>query len=614
MRFFIATALILIAAGICAQDRLGDSLPEGAVQRLGTLRMRYSTGIGDLIYLPDGRAAVAAGGKVDIWDTADGQIVESHAVTDASVTGINVSADGTRLLVADSNSLVREYDLTTAEEIRQWPTEQSSLQSAHYSPDETHVLTTGSRPPTIKEWDLDSGDELVSITGKMHYFHEAIYDAAGETACVVGGAGSNEVISQFDLATGEMLKTWLKDYYTHDRSIVLSEDGERILVGSRHSATEWLLSSHEQQGKFTGHHGHAVTAVAYCKEPEQLLTGSRDGSIRRWDRLTGDILLRWFPHEAYAAHIRVSPDGKWVLSYGRGQVAVSSIEDGSPRVAWDRHGGPVQAVATLPGGRCVSGSADSTLRVWDTTTGDALATIGSVGIGAFSVATSADGSRVAAGCKDGIVREYGMPGGELLRELKGHLGYVRSVTYTPKGHHLLSSAGDGTVRVWGAEGDTPTKILEGHRGGVLSVAVSPDGQSALTGGRDATVRLWDLRSGATTRVMEAHRGWVEGVTFTGDGQAVSVARDGRLISWNLATGEPLQEIEAGGALYAIALSADGASIYAGGSGVAGEWDVATGARIRELAGHQGTVFGLAADPETGKVISASQDTTLLVWE
>ncbi|MFN7171115.1 MAG: WD40 repeat domain-containing protein, partial [Candidatus Omnitrophota bacterium] len=85
--------------------------------------------------------------------------------------------------------------------------------------------------------------------------------------------------------------------------------------------TEWELATYKCLKTFTGHHGGAVTSVAYCKEPEQLLTGSRDGSIRRWNRLEGKALLRWCPHNGAVTHLAVSPDGRWVLSYASRHLA-----------------------------------------------------------------------------------------------------------------------------------------------------------------------------------------------------------------------------------------------------------------------------------------------------
>jgi len=611
-------AVLLSASLSCVpadEDRFGDLLPAGAVERLGTLRMRYPSGFADLGYLPGGRGLIAVGRTVQIWDLESARLVDSQTVCEGSIRRMVARPDGSRLLITDSAGNVVEWSLVTQSQVREWPTSQQGLTTAHYSPDGARVLTTGSSPPTIKEWDLATGEELVAVTGRMHYFHEAIYGPEGKTAIVDGGAGASEVLAQYNLSTGEMVHTWLKDYYTHSKSIELSADRKRLLIGSRHSATEWLMDDHKQLKKFSGHHGHAVTAVAYCRNPDELLTGSRDGSIRRWNRLEGKVLLRWAPHERYVTRIVVSPDGKWVLSYGGGTVEETSIDTGQPRIPIERHREAVTSVAALGIDSVVSGSSDGALRIWNIATGKCLRTIAGATLGAYAVATHPKGRAVAAGCKDGVVRLFDTDDGSLLRELKGHLGYVRAVTYTPSGDRLLSAAGDGTVRVWGAGGDEPLSILRGHRGGVLAVAVSPDGRLVAGGGRDGTVRLWELHNGKLLHTLKGHRGWVQAVAFSTDSASVfSGAGDGGIIKWDVAAGRSILSMHHRSAVYCMAVSIDGKMLYAGAADdKISCWDVATGERTRTLGSHGGDVLGLAFSPDGRRLVSASQDTTLLVW-
>lgn len=603
----------LITATAAARDRYGDPLPERATQRLGTLRMRYPGGIGDLNYLPDGRAVIASGQNIEIWNTATGELQATHKVSESSVVSVEPRRDGQSLLLGDSAGSVLEWDLAQRKVVRTWKTGQARLTAAHYSPDEQRVLTTGSTPPTLKEWDLATGRELAAITGKMHAFLEGIYAPDGKTAFVDGSAGSGEVLAHYDLATGKLLHAWLKDYYTHGRSIVLSEDGQRLLVGSRHKATEWAIDGFKPLKEYSGHHGHAVVSVAYCRQSDELLTGSRDGSIRRWNRQEGKVLARWFAHQGHVTRIRVSPDGQWVLSYGTGTLAECSMADGSPRIAWERHDQPVQAVALLPDGRVVSGSGDGTVRLWDAATGRSPLTIPGANLGAYALAASADGQRIAAGCKDGIVREFAVADGKLLRERKGHLGYIRALVYTPNGDRLLSSADDGSVRVWSEASDEPVQILEGHRGGVLAVAVSADSRFALSGGRDGTVRHWDLGAGKELRVMEGHRGWVEAVAFAGP-HALSGARDRRVLRWDLGTGKQAGEMTHAGRVRALAVTPDGRHVCAGGDdSTIGLWEIASGERLATFTGHLAAVNAVAVTGDGQRLVTASDDTTLLVW-
>lgn len=611
----MAVAFILISAAMVtaqqATDGLGDALPAGAIQRLGTLRMKYNSGVTDIAYLLDGRGLVASGANLDVWDLGTGTIETTYKPTGGSMACLNLSRDGRRLLFISGGEVV-EWSIAEQAVLHRFPTNLAGLASVCYSPDETRVLTAGRTPPTIKEFDLATGQELISIQGTAAQFYKAVYGPGGKTAFV--GTGFETVLAHYDLTTGALLNEWFKDYCAYD--LCMSADETRLLVGSRSMASEWEIEGYKELRRFKGHHGGAVNGLTYCREPEQILTGSRDGSIRRWDRTTGEILLRWFPHESYATMIRVSPDGSKVLSYGARLVAESHMATGKPTVEWERHVGAVEACAWMPDGvRAVSASSDGTLRVWDTQTGKSLQTIAGANLGAWSLAVSPDGARAAAGCKDGVLREFNLSDGALLREMKGHLGYVRAVAYTSDGSRLLSSADDGSIRIWEPGATEAGAVLKGHRGGVLAVAVSADDRVVVGGGRDGTIRLWNTADGSAVQVMEGHRGWVECVAFAAGGnEVVSTGRDGRLLRWNVESGELTGEIAVGPWLRALAVARDGQHVYVSGDdAMITGWDVTTGEQTTSLKGHEARVDGLAVSPDGERLLSASADTTLLVW-
>jgi len=591
---------------------MGDPLPQGAVQRLGTLRMKYNRGLSDMCYLPDGRGVVASGSSIHIWDLAKGKIESTHKVCDAALSCLQARKDGRALLFADRAGNVVEWDVREQSVRHRFATGQKGLRWAFYSPDETRVLTTGTVPPTLKAWDLATGGELVSIEGDMAIFMKGIFGPDGKTAFV--GGGYNTILARYDLTTGKKLKEWFTNYRVYD--LCLSPDRKRLLVGSRSMATEWQIDGYKLLKKFTGHHGGAVNGVAYCQEPEQVLTGSRDGSIRRWDRLTGKVLLRWFPHESYANIIRVSPDGRRALSYGARLLAESDLATGKPRLEWERHAGAVYGVAFTPDGtRVVSGSADGTLRVWDVATAATVRVIEGVRLGAHAVAVSPDGSKVAAGAKDSILREFSLADGTLLRELAGHRGYVRAVAYSHDGTRLLSSADDGSVRVWVEGKSEPAAVLEGHRGGVLSVAVSPDDRLVASAGRDGAVRVWDLTKGLPLRTLEGHRGWVEAVAFAGPDLVLSGGRDGRVLRWDAGSGKLLGDATHGGCVYGLACSPDGTAAYSAGSAPNVTcWRLPTGEKATTLNGHESNAAAAALSPDGKLLVTAAADATLLMWD
>jgi len=603
----------LVSAGEPKYDLLGDPLPGGVVQRLGTTRMR--TSLRDFCYLPDGRAVVVSGGYAHIWDLAAGRVQESTKVSDAYVMSVVCHPQKKVLLLTDSSGKVFEWDWEGKVEPRGWQTGQGGLLYACYSPDCRRVLSSGN-PPTIKEWELESGRQLVAIESELVTTRcGAIYGPNGKTAILGGGYDHN--LEHYDLATGKLLRKWCSIYEAKD--LALSPDQKSITLGVEDRALEWSLEDYTVLHNYKHCPGEAgrIFSVAYLPHTNQVLCGGRDWSLHRWDRETGQRVFSWTPHQGPVTRLCVSPDQRWALSYGSNLLIETSIATGEPRLKWDRHTGSVEAAAFLPAGQhVVSASSDATLRVWDTASGETVQPIRGAKLGAYAVDVSPDGKRIVAGCKDGIVREFAVAGGTLLRELTGHRGYVRAVKYTHDASRLISSAGDGSIRMWAPDMAEPVTILRGHRGGVLALDISPDDQRVASGGRDGTVRVWDAATGKLLQTHVGHRGWVECVLFLPDGMHVlSAGRDGRILQWALNTGNVVKEFAHDIWIEALASTPDGSRVLsAGQAGAVTCWDLGTGKKTGSLAGHREYINALAVSPDGRQLLSGSNDGTLLVWE
>ena len=613
----VAAGLLSMGLGAGAQprtDSLGDTLPEGALQRLGTLKMRYGS-VGGLAYLPDGTGVVLAGGSVHLWNLAAGALQSSTELSATALTSVELRADGKALLLADGAGKVYEFDPESKTVLRSWETEQRGLRSARYSPDGTRLLVAGNSPLGYMELDMASGGKTAA--GRVDFAETrcgAIYGPDGTT--VIMGGGYEHLLEHRVLATGELLGKWASNYEA--KQIRLSPDKSTVLVGVESCAEEYKLADYSLLHRYDPVPGEAGRCYAHCFAPgrDEAVLGLRTGSIHRFDRATGQERLRWMAHSGVITAVAVSPDERHVLSFGGGLLCESDMETGEPRLRWERHSGPVQAVVFIPqGDRVVSGSEDATLRVWDPRSGECLLRIEGATLGAYALAVSPDGERVAAACKDGVIREFALADGHLLRELRGHRGFVRSVAYAHDGSRLVSSGDDGSVRLWSQGEATAPVVLRGHLGGVLSVAVSADDRMVLSGGRDGSVRLWSPDEAREVGRHERHRGWVEAVAFAGGGQwAVSTGRDGKVMRWDLQTGEVVARGDNGGWTYDLAVSLEGTVAYCSAASGANCWDLADGHSVAQWRGHAAGAGCLAVSPDGGLVVTGSSDTSLLVWE
>ncbi len=95
----------------------------------------------------------------------------------------------------------------------------------------------------------------------------------------------------------------------------------------------------------------------------------------------------------------------------------------------------------------------------------------------LSVSFSVDGHTVASASLDTTVKIWDVSSGTLLRTLEGHVGGVDFVAFSSAGKILASASRDHTVKIWETTSGKLLRTLEGHTNGVRSVAFSADGQA-----------------------------------------------------------------------------------------------------------------------------------------
>src|SRR5262249_13461319 len=117
--------------------------------------------------------------------------------------------------------------------------------------------------------------------------------------------------------------------------------------------------------------------------------------------------------------------------------------------AW-RHWGPVKAVAVSPDGKIIaSGGDDTTVRLWELSTGRELAAFRDHNGKIFALAFSPDGKTLAAaGDNDINIRLWDVPQRKLRGTLQGHKGGVQSIAFAPDGKTLASCSQDNTFKIW----------------------------------------------------------------------------------------------------------------------------------------------------------------------
>ena len=137
----------------------------------------------------------------------------------------------------------------------------------------------------------------------------------------------------------------------------------------------------------------------------------------------------------------------------------------------------------------------------------------------MACAFSPDGARIVSGSSDTSLRLWDASSGRCIRTLEGHSGGVTTCAFSPDGARIVSGGYDKSLRLWDANSGQCIRTLEGHSDIVTACAFSPDGARIVSGGYDTSLRLWDADMGACLRIHAISRA----------GHAVWDPRDSTLI-------------------------------------------------------------------------------------
>jgi small GTP-binding protein len=283
-------------------------------------------------------------------------------------------------------------------------------------------------------------------------------------------------------------------------------------------------------------------------------------------------------------------------------------------VDW-RQKSPDQYAALLAACRpTVASAVDSTVEPRDAPQSSTI--LKGRGGGVNVVAITADGRLAVSGSDDSTVRVWEVATGRRVVTLEGHTDIVWGVAITADGRLAVSGSVDRTVRVWEVATGRCVATLEGHTGTVSGVAITADGRLAVSGSSDLTVRVWEVATGRCIATLEGHTHIVRGVAITADGRlAVSGSSDSTVRVWEVATGRRVATLEGHtGTVSGVAITADGRLVVSGSSDLTVRvWEVATGRCVATLEGHTGTVSGVAITAGGRLAVSGSADRTARVW-
>lgn len=234
---------------------------------------------------------------------------------------------------------------------------------------------------------------------------------------------------------------------------------------------------------FRGHE-KPLTSLAVSASGEHIYTSSVDTTIRAW-RVPDINTSPYDPYDSLQARMFV----------------------GHTDIVWDVLAHPVEQ--TL-----VSCSADETIKVWNSQTGDVTHTFSEEIVAPTMICWSTDYKYVCVGSTSGSIRFFNLDTHSLVRSL--HVsGRVTDVAIDPESGLLAVACDDRNICLFDSRSSDTKEVqrLTAHTDAVTCLAFGTGSSLVSSGmwvgaygvGIDCSVRWWDLKSDRCVQEVSGHR-------------------------------------------------------------------------------------------------------------
>lgn len=298
---------------------------------------------------------------------------------------------------------------------------------------EDNILATGSYDATIKIWDTDTGEELQTLRGHESGIRCLQFD---DTKLISGSMDRS--LKVWNWRTGECIST----YTGHRGGVIGLHFDATILASASVDRTVKIWNFEDKSTCLLRGHTDWVNAVRVDTTSRTVFSASDDCTVRLWDLDTKNCIRTFHGHVGQVQQVVPLPrefefeehDAECEndnVSTASGDTEPASLQaalglDSNPSGSQSSPFGPsFDNGRPAPPRYMVTSALDSTIRLWETTSGRCLRTFFGHLEGVWALA--ADTLRIVSGAEDRMVKIWDPRTGKCERTFTGHSGPVTCI-------------------------------------------------------------------------------------------------------------------------------------------------------------------------------------------
>lgn len=308
----------------------------------------------------------------------------------------------------------------------------------------------------------------------------------------------------------------------------------------------WNWREGRELRRFLGCEG-AITAIVWEPDGRQVVVGSADGRVRRFD-LDG-------PPPATTRRLRVLADGRLgdaLLTPEGDRILVTTPDRNvgvyeSSSLRWlGGCGALFQPVAALPTGQILGMGPDFSLRrqrPGETAYDEVVKPFWPVTNAPLTMTrTSRDGSLLACVSEAGDLWGFDLKASGWRFQTRPEPDWLAAVDVSPDSRLVVAGGDSGIAHlIEGGSGQVRAQLATGHP--IQTLQIGPGQRTLAVARQDGFVEVWDLGAARRLHELRGHSRYVYGIAFVDDGaRMVTAGSDGKLIFWRIPDYRPMAEL------------------------------------------------------------------------
>jgi WD40 repeat protein len=440
----------------------------------------------------------------------------------------------------------------------------------------------------------------------------------GRLLASMGMTGNS--IKLWEISSGRLLRQLESSIPTIGVSSIsrpfrFSADGRTLIAMADGRIRRWEIETgRELNGTVLSAAKDLMTAVLNDDGSVFAGYGMKRNAVRAWDTTTG----REFPpitfdededmatNDSFALSgdgrslavltqtVKTSANRKSVSMATARQLTIWEVSSGKKTQTFKVSTGPIQygvtggdeklGLAFAANSPWVALRDETSMRIWDLTTGRELKTFGT--------------PRISGGGSDTTFPMF-----------------ASKFLFSPDRRVISIVSETSKITLFDASSNTALHTLSGHSGAIVGLSFSTDGKLIASSSIDNRIKLWDTATGREVRTLSGAALPVSDLAFSADGKSLSIAGHQAVSTWELTTagvkqGVVLPDDYGRPRQYGINersgfLSRDGRLVIAGSSTqpIAKVWETASGREVASISLSAGKELGNVAFKGDGSAVA-----------